>query len=105
MAERIARIFEALMRLLLPGPGRHRGADERPAVRHQEVPTFTLPRVPAHGPVLVRGEDAALIRPYVLTLEERQERQLQRGRRRVLRLAGHGVDAGPRWIHGVEVVG
>ncbi|WP_281181976.1 hypothetical protein [Streptomyces chattanoogensis] len=52
----------------------------------------------------LRGEDSPLIRPYVLTPEERQERRLQRGRRRALWLAVHGIDAGPRWIHGVEVV-
>ncbi len=54
---------------------------------------------------LWRGEDVALIRPYVLTPEERRERRLQRGRRRTLWLAVQGIDAGPRWIHGVEVAG
>ncbi|AJT64872.3 hypothetical protein T261_3202 [Streptomyces lydicus] len=34
-----------------------------------------------------------------------QERRLQRGRRRALWLAAYGIDAGPRWIHGVEVMG
>ncbi|WP_411120732.1 hypothetical protein [Streptomyces sp. x-19] len=53
-------------------------------------------------PVL-RGEDVALVRPYVLTPEERRERRAQRERRRTLWLAVHGIDMGPRWIHGVEV--
>ncbi|TJZ56123.1 hypothetical protein FCH28_10290 [Streptomyces piniterrae] len=61
--------------------------------------------MPAREPGLLRGEDTALIRPYVVTPEERQERRLQRGRRRALWLAAYGVDAGPRWIHGVEVMG
>ncbi len=34
-----------------------------------------------------------------------QERRLQRSRRRAVWLATVGVDAGPRWIHGVEVAG
>ncbi|WP_245689768.1 hypothetical protein [Streptomyces chattanoogensis] len=61
--------------------------------------------MPLRQPELLRGEDSYLIRPYVLTPEERQERRAQRGRRRVLWLAVHGIDAGSRWIHGVEVMG
>ncbi|WP_078508344.1 hypothetical protein [Streptomyces sp. SID8354] len=34
---------------------------------------------------------------------ERRERRSQRARRRALWLAVHGIDAGPRRIHGVEV--
>ncbi|MGW2634562.1 hypothetical protein ACWC2K_35355 [Streptomyces chattanoogensis] len=60
--------------------------------------------MPVRQPRPLRGEDVALIRPYVLTPEERRERQEQRGRRRALWLAVHGIDTGPRWIHGVEVV-
>lgn len=105
MAERIAQIFEPLMRWLLPGPGRHRAADDRPAVPQQEAPTFTRPRVSARGAQLLRGEDAALIRPYVLMPEEWQERRLQRGRGRALWLAGHVIDAEPRSIHAVGVAG
>ncbi len=33
----------------------------------------------------------------------RRERRVQRGRRRELWLAVHGVDVGPRRLHGVEV--
>ncbi|WEB46129.1 hypothetical protein MOV08_16675 [Streptomyces yunnanensis] len=44
-----------------------------------------------------------MVRPYVLTPEERWERRLQRERRRTLWLAVHGIDVGPRRIHGVEV--
>ncbi|MFF4601982.1 hypothetical protein ACFY12_04375 [Streptomyces sp. NPDC001339] len=65
-------------------------------------------RVPGGREELLRGEDIYLIRPYVLTPEERQERRARRERRerrRVLWLASQGIDAGPRWIHGMEVVG
>ncbi|MFI9047905.1 hypothetical protein [Streptomyces sp. NPDC053427] len=63
------------------------------------------PRVPVRQPELLRGEDSYLIRPYVLSSEERRERRAQRVRRQALWLAVHGYDAGPRWIHGVEVAG
>ncbi|MGG7571986.1 hypothetical protein [Streptomyces sirii] len=108
MAKTIATIFETLLCLLLPARGRHRSADALPAARGSDAAGLVLPRVPAREQGPLRGEDVALIRPYVLTPEERQERQerrLQRGRRRSLWLAVHGYDAGPRWIHGVEVVG
>ncbi|MFF4952663.1 hypothetical protein [Streptomyces chattanoogensis] len=105
MAHAIAWIFEALLRALLPARGCHRAGRTRPAATCADAPTLTRPRVPVQrqGPLL--GGDVALIRPYVLTPEERQERRLQRGRRRTLWLAAYGVDAGPRWIHGVEVMG
>ncbi|MEU9122467.1 hypothetical protein AB0C96_21840 [Streptomyces sp. NPDC048506] len=65
-----------------------------------------LPRVPGGRTGLLRGEDAALIRPYVLTPKERQERRLQYGRRqRALWFAAHGGDPGPGWIPVVEVAG
>ncbi|WP_407287098.1 hypothetical protein [Streptomyces sp. BP-8] len=109
MAERIVRIFEPLLRLLFPAPDRHRAAEECVSVRHGEASTNTLRRVPVRGPELLRGEDTALLRPYVLTPEERRERRLERasqcGRRRALWLAVSGMDAGSRWIHGVEVAG
>ncbi|WP_307675772.1 hypothetical protein [Streptomyces sp. V4I2] len=47
--------------------------------------------------------DTPLVRPYLLTAEERHERRLQRQRRRALWLAVHGIDVGPRHIHGMEV--
>ncbi|MFF4603983.1 hypothetical protein ACFY12_14775 [Streptomyces sp. NPDC001339] len=102
----IARLFEPLLRLLLPARGRHRSTAALPVALCEDAATFALPRV-TRQPVEVplRGEDTPLIRPYVLTPEERRERRLQRGRRRALWLAELGYDAGPRWIHGVEVAG
>lgn len=94
----IARIFEPLLQLLLPARGCHRSASAPAAAWCADTPTLALPRVAVGQPGLLRGEDVALIRPYVVTSEERQERRLQRGRRRALWLAMHGVDAGPRWI-------
>ncbi|MBP0456468.1 hypothetical protein JFN87_02975 [Streptomyces bomunensis] len=57
------------------------------------------------GPVpLLRGRGTALVRRYVLAHEaSRAEAWRQRARRCTLWLAVHGVDVGPRVIHGVEV--
>ncbi|MGW9437291.1 hypothetical protein [Streptomyces sp. NPDC055607] len=63
--------------------------------------------VPLPEPYL-RGEDSPLVRPYFLAHERRQaeaeaEARRQRGRRRALWFAVHGIDIGPRVIHGREV--
>ncbi|WP_306423450.1 hypothetical protein [Streptomyces sp. JJ36] len=52
---------------------------------------------------MVRGEDTVLVRPYLVAHEREEEARLRRARRRALWLAVHGVDVGPRLIHGVEV--
>ncbi|MEU0082648.1 hypothetical protein [Streptomyces sp. NPDC006274] len=52
---------------------------------------------------VVRGEDSPLVRPYLVAHERREEARRQRVRRRALWLAVHGIDIGPRLIHGVEV--
>ncbi|AQW52134.1 hypothetical protein ACIQPP_42795 [Streptomyces violaceusniger] len=88
----IARIFELLLRLLLPAPGRHRNAEKVP-VPTVDASMARLPRVP-----VLPGEDIGLVRPYLLAHERRQ-----RARRRALVLATYGVDIGPRRIHGVKV--
>ncbi|MEU1789248.1 hypothetical protein ABZ553_25945 [Streptomyces sparsogenes] len=49
------------------------------------------------------GHGLAMVRPYVVA-PERAERRLRRQRRRTLWLAVHGIDVGPRVIHGVRVV-
>ncbi|MEU6993218.1 hypothetical protein ABZ953_21490 [Streptomyces sp. NPDC046465] len=90
MADLIARLFGALLRLLLPATGRHRSG-----------PTFLPPGWEQLGPYveldLLNGEENAIVRPYLVA----DELRLQRRRRRALWLAVHGVDVGPRFIHGV----
>jgi len=114
MSERIAAFCEllllALVRVLLPARGRHRATPAQPPGRE-------LPLTPASdaGGRADRPHDdntcavwpfecdTRLVRPYLLTEEERRERRLQRQPRRALWLAVHGIDVGPRRIHGMEV--
>lgn len=108
MRERIAGLREllllALLRALLPARGRHRAAvpPQPPVQRRPLEPSSPLP---TGGPLDVWPfePDTSLVRPYLLTPQERHERRLRRQRRRALWLAVHGVDVGPRRIHGVEV--
>ncbi|MFE5026331.1 hypothetical protein ACFRAO_24195 [Streptomyces sp. NPDC056656] len=99
MSHGIARLFEPLQRLLLPAPGRHWSAGQPPAA---PCPAALIPSMPRPHPVL-RGEDIGLIRPYLVAHEQRQEDKQRRARRRALWFAVHGVDIGPRLIHGVKV--
>ena len=92
MWKAIAGIFER----------RQRRRVVEPPVAAQPAPAPENRTPGVHG-LTLRGEDSDLVRPYVLTPEERQERRRQRQRRRQLWLAAYGIDAGPRWIHGVEV--
>lgn len=105
MMHRTVRLFLPLLRLLLPAVGRHRtpSTPHTTSRRAEPQPAIAPRRPPARPPVLLRGEDVPLVRPYVLTEAERRERKLRRGRRRALWLAVHGVDVGPRRIHGLEV--
>jgi len=103
MSHRIARLCQPLLRLLLPGTGSHRLT----ATAHPEPPPITVHaagstvrRLESHP---LRGEDHALVRPYLVVHEQREEARRQRARRRALWLAVHGVDVGPRVLHGVEV--
>lgn len=45
----------------------------------------------------------AIIRALLPARGRHHERKLQRQRRRALWLAVHGIDVGPRHIHGMEV--
>ena len=105
MAERIAGFCEllllALVHALLPARGRHRAV---PA-QLPDAGRPSAPSAPVHRPVDVWPFelDTHLVRPYLLTAEERLARRSQRQRRRALWLAVHGIDVGPRRIHGVEV--
>lgn len=109
MPHRIVRLLESVLRWLFPTSGRHRSAGRLFTPVTPDPPTLTLRRPFATGPslrlVALVGEDVPLsrVRPYVLTPEERRERRLRRVRRRSLWLATHGIDSGPRLIHGVEV--
>ncbi|MEV0484717.1 hypothetical protein AB0I69_29410 [Streptomyces sp. NPDC050508] len=103
MSHRIARLFEPLLRFLLPGPGSRRcvgtaSARQRPTPAY--VDGHTARRA---GSRPLRGEDNAMVRPYLVAHEQREEARRQRARRRALWLAVHGVDIGPRVIRGVEV--
>ncbi|MFB6554142.1 hypothetical protein [Streptomyces sp. NPDC056405] len=106
MRHRIARLAALpllpLLDLLLPGSGR----------RRRRRPPATAPTAPPHiadatahrtGMPALRGEDNALVRPYLLAHERREEARRQRARHRALWFAVHGIDLGPRVIHGVEV--
>ncbi|NGO43307.1 hypothetical protein [Streptomyces ureilyticus] len=106
----IAVLCTQLLRLLLPAHGRHRAVprpvDDPPEVSHAPRSGCAPVRHWPHRPrcTLLRGEGSPLVRPYVLSLDEwRHERRQQRQRRRTLWLAVHGIDIGPRRIHGVKV--
>ncbi|MFG2145535.1 hypothetical protein ACGFRG_15230 [Streptomyces sp. NPDC048696] len=96
----IVRIFEPLLRFFRPERGgRPRVVAVRPPVAERpDAPTLPLPRVP-----VLRGEDSALVRPYLVAYERREKELEQRARRRALFLAVHGIDVGPLVIHGVVV--
>lgn len=101
--------------VLAPRAGeRHRACPEGSAsCASAVVPTPASGPRPRRRPVLpalrspygldtpLKGEDVALVRPYLVAFEERQ-RQLQR--RRDLGMAAHfGIDLDTRVIHGVGV--
>ncbi|MGY0486449.1 hypothetical protein [Streptomyces sp. WG-D5] len=100
----IARLLEPLLRFLAPGKGRHRPAG---AGFDRPLPPTAPPRPYVIAVLPFAAPDSRRVRPYVLTPTERAaqraEAQRQRARRRALWLAVHGIDVGPRLIHGVEV--
>ncbi|MDQ0750825.1 hypothetical protein QF034_005056 [Streptomyces africanus] len=96
----IAHIFEPLLRLLWPAPGRHRRPDPLSAGLAVEASTGCPGRVPAAQ--VLRGEEIGLVRPY-LVAHERREAQKRQARRRTLRLAVRGIDISPRLIHARDV--
>ncbi|MEU1495381.1 hypothetical protein ABZ456_34680 [Streptomyces sp. NPDC005776] len=115
MKNAIARLFEPLVRFLITGSRRRRprgwGAPD-PYTYPYSCAYVAGPTTYRTGERPPRGEDSPLVRPY-LVAHERQlaveaervaaEERRQRARRRTLWPAVHGVDAGPRHIHGVEV--
>lgn len=113
MYDPIPRVFEALLRLVLPSRGRHRAAGDGRSAGCPEAPVAlgsTVWSCSVSGPL--DGDTVAMVRPYVVAHERQQEvrrlrrcaeRRLRRRRRRALWLAVHGIDVGPRRIHGVRV--
>ncbi|MFF3403637.1 hypothetical protein ACFYW6_34720 [Streptomyces sp. NPDC002659] len=97
MGDAIARFFGPMLRFLLPARGCHRSAG-RPPVVGPDTPTLPLPRV--RRVPLLRGEDTALIRPYVLAHKQWREERLRASRRRALLFASYGVDVEPLRVHG-----
>lgn len=63
----IARIFEPLLRLLLPPPGRHRVVGTHPDEPRAVATAGRLAREP-----VVRGEDTVMVRPYLVVHERKQ---------------------------------
>ncbi|MFD3353318.1 hypothetical protein [Streptomyces fradiae] len=104
MSHRIARLVEPLLRLLWPPPpARHRAAPP-PAGRPDRAPVAPPPRPACAPEPYYAGEDSALVRPYLAAHEHRlAEERRRRARRRTLWLAVHGIDLGPRVIHGIEI--
>lgn len=107
MLNPIARFFEPLLRLLFPPGGQRRQGEaiSHPALLARRrlvgccsvVPLASPPPNGANGPLVRSRAQAAHLR------WERTELRLRRQRRRALWLAVHGVDVGPRVIHGVAV--
>ncbi|MFD1661039.1 hypothetical protein ACFSL4_23245 [Streptomyces caeni] len=95
----IVRIFEPLLRLLLPAPGRHRGPGQRSAGLRVEASTASPSR--SSTSPLLRREEIGPARPY-LVAHEPLEQQRRRPRQRVVRLAVHGIDIDARLVNGAE---
>ncbi|MEU2584785.1 hypothetical protein ABZ612_17870 [Streptomyces avermitilis] len=104
MSHRIARLLEPLLRLLLPGTGRRRRTAATAPAHRRPTHSYDHGQTARHsGSRPLRGEDNAMVRPYLVAHERNEEARRQRARRRALWLAVHGIDIGPRIIHGVEV--
>ncbi|QFR00067.1 hypothetical protein F9278_32315 [Streptomyces phaeolivaceus] len=87
--------------LLSTPPGRHRAVT--PSALHRLPPTapVALAFTGLPNPIdLIDGSASPLVRPYLLTPDERRR---QRERRRALYLATLGIDTDPDHIHGIRV--
>nr|WP_237529447.1 hypothetical protein [Streptomyces sp. SID5469] len=90
----------------MPARGRHRAVPLQGRGRDRLLAPATASPLRPRRPLDARQPielDTPLVRPYLLTSEERRERRLRRQRWHALWPAVHGVDVGPRRIHGVEV--
>ncbi|WP_079127478.1 hypothetical protein [Streptomyces sp. TP-A0874] len=115
MLHSIAHLFEPLLRLLWPSPGRHRLPATRPAPAPAPAPARALaPSMPTHPLVrrrppetlppemLPSGETGSLAHPYFLAHERQTAAYRRRSRPGVLWIAGYGIDIGPHLIHGIH---
>lgn len=84
----------ARLRSLFAPRGKHRALHPSPTPPQAASPGSCPGPYATDTPI--DGRATALVRPYLLTPEQRQ-------RRRALRLATYGIDVGPRRIHGMEV--
>ncbi|MEU6521858.1 hypothetical protein ABZ892_03200 [Streptomyces sp. NPDC046924] len=81
MNHRIARLVEPLLHLLWPSRGRHRRVASPVVVPQAPAADAAPPAVGREDSCVLRGEDNAMVRPYLVAHE-----------RRVLWLAVHGVE-------------
>jgi hypothetical protein len=92
MPDLTLRLLTWVLRLCTPRPrGRHRAGT---------LPTLEFTPPPPRFTERLDGGTSPLVRPYVLTPDERRR---QRERRRALYLATLGIDSGPHHIHGIRV--
>ncbi|MFD0209357.1 hypothetical protein ACFVH9_09540 [Streptomyces hirsutus] len=90
----IARLLKPLLSLVAPGTGRRRldapdGCDLPP-------PSTEGPSPRQFGARPLRGEDHALVRPYVIAHERREQERRRQARRRSLLIAPQGIHLPPR---------
>jgi len=68
--------------------------------RAETAPTLRFTPPPPRFTECLDGGATMLVRPHVLTPDERRSK---RERRRALYLATFGLDSGPHYIHGIRV--
>ncbi|CAL9507239.1 hypothetical protein SUDANB1_03555 [Streptomyces sp. enrichment culture] len=93
----ITCLLEALLHLVLPGSGRHRLAAGH--AYGPPPPPFEGPAPHRFGARPLRGEDNALVRPYLVAHERRERERRRRARRGRLLLAPQGIDLRPHHWH------
>lgn len=86
----MSKLIEFIARLFFPSAGKHR-AEAVPTAEPSPVPC-PLPTPPLPHAEPLRGEDVALVRPYLAAFERQAERRRQRERRTALVLATQGID-------------
>ncbi|MFI0225521.1 hypothetical protein [Streptomyces lydicus] len=82
MRNHIGRVFELLLKVLLPARGHHRAAGTSPVVGGVDTPTMSLSLPRVHDPYVwgpIRGEDVQLVRPYLVAREQQMQRRAESG--------------------------